>query len=129
MCVGGGGVRHFFQVSRLSLYDHTGVLGSGRSPLEAHGAGQGCVPVLPLDQCDMHFGPEPGSLPQDHPGSGVVALWLPPGQLHGVCVLVRVRACEKECVRRCVRACIDWLVGGWVGGWVGVAGCWVQVDK
>ena len=27
--------------------------------------------------------PEPGSLPQDHPGSGVVAPWLPPGQLHG----------------------------------------------
>ena len=26
--------------------------------------------------------PEPGSLPQDHPGSGV-APWLPPGQLHG----------------------------------------------
>ena len=43
-----------------------------------------CVPVLPLDQCDVHFRPEPGSLPQDHPGSGVVALWLPPGQLHGI---------------------------------------------
>ena len=27
--------------------------------------------------------PEPGSLPQDHPGSGVVAPWLPLGQLHG----------------------------------------------
>ena len=27
--------------------------------------------------------PKPGSLPQDHPESGVVALWLPPGQLHG----------------------------------------------
>ena len=32
--VGGGlGVHHFHQVSRLSLYGHTGVLGSGRSPL------------------------------------------------------------------------------------------------
>ena len=30
------------------------------------------------------LGPEPGSLPQDHPGSGVVAPWLPPGQLHGM---------------------------------------------
>ena len=30
------------------------------------------------------LGPEPGSLPQDHPGSGVVAPWLPPGQLHGI---------------------------------------------
>ena len=28
--------------------------------------------------------PEPGLLPQDHPGSGVVAPWLPPGQLHGI---------------------------------------------
>ena len=28
------------------------------------------------------LGPEPGSLPQDHPGSGVVAPWLPLGQLH-----------------------------------------------
>ena len=51
---------------------------------EAHSADQGCVPVLPLDQCDMHFRPEPGSLPQDHPGSGVVAPWLPLGQLHGI---------------------------------------------
>ena len=42
------------------------------------GTGQGCVTVLPLDQCDMHSRPEPGFLPQDHPGSGVVALWLPP---------------------------------------------------
>ena len=34
MCVGGGGgVHHFYQVSRLDLYGHTGVLGSGRSPL------------------------------------------------------------------------------------------------
>ena len=28
--------------------------------------------------------PDPGSLPQDHPGSGVVAPWLPPGQLHSI---------------------------------------------
>ena len=28
--------------------------------------------------------PEPGSLPQDHPGSGVVAPWLPPGQLRSI---------------------------------------------
>ena len=81
----GGVYHHFYQVSRLSLYGHTGVLGSGRSPLvQAFGAGQGCVPVLPLDQCDMHSRPDPGSLPQDHPGSGLVAPWLPPGQLHGI---------------------------------------------
>ena len=41
------------------------------------------VPVLPLDQCVMHLRPEPGLLRQDHPGSGVVAPWLPQGQLHG----------------------------------------------
>ena len=29
------------------------------------------------------LGPAPGSLPQDHPGSGVAAPWLLPGQLHG----------------------------------------------
>ena len=45
----------FYQVSRLSLFGHIGVLGSGRSPLvQAFGTGQGCVPVLPLDRCDMH---------------------------------------------------------------------------
>ena len=32
MCVGGG-IHHFYEVSRLSLYGHTGILGSGRSPL------------------------------------------------------------------------------------------------
>ena len=45
---------------------------------------RGASPVLPLDQCDMHVRPEPGSLPRDHPGSGVVAPWLMPGQLHGM---------------------------------------------
>ena len=49
MCVG---ITIFTRSSRLSLCGHTGVLGSGRSPLEqARGAGQGCVPVAPLDQC------------------------------------------------------------------------------
>ena len=50
---------------------------SDRVALEqAFGAGQGCVPVLPLDQCNMHSRPEPDSLPQDHPwklGGGSVA--------------------------------------------------------
>ena len=40
-----------------------------------------CVTPRPVRYA---LGPEPGSLPQDHPGSGVVALWLPPGQLHGM---------------------------------------------
>ena len=33
MCVCSGGFTIFYQVSRLSLYGHTGVLMSGRSPL------------------------------------------------------------------------------------------------
>ena len=40
-----------------------------------------CVTPRPVRYA---LGPEPGSLPQDHPGSGVVAPWLPPGQLHGM---------------------------------------------
>ena len=52
--------------------------------MQASGTGQGCVPVLPLNQCDMHSRPEPGSLPQDHAGSGVVAPWLLLGQLHSI---------------------------------------------
>ena len=85
MCARAQVYYHFYQVSWLSLYGHTGVLRSGRSPLvQAFGTGQGCVPVLPLDHCDMHFRPEHGSLPQDHLGSGAVAPWLPPGQLQGI---------------------------------------------
>ena len=83
-CVaGGGGVHHFDQVSRWSLYAPHWRPRVGSLPIgEAHGAGQGCVPVLPLDQCNVHFRPDPGALPQDHPGSGVVAPWLPRGQPH-----------------------------------------------
>ena len=72
---------------------------------EVHGAGQGCVPVLPLDQCDMHFRPEPGSRPHDHPGSGVVAPWLLPGQLRGIS-----STSPLACVC-CARVCWHWLVG------------------
>ena len=51
----GGGITVLTKSSRLDLYGHTGVLGSGRSPLwQAFGAGQGCIPVLPLG--DMHLG-------------------------------------------------------------------------
>ena len=79
--------------------------------------------------------PEPGSLPQDHPGSGVVAPWLPPGQLHGI-------SSASPCVCVCVCVCVSgWVgvgVGGcvWVGGWlcavcgcvcVGGGGVWVGV--
>ena len=51
------GITRFTRSSRLDLYGHTGVLGSGRSPFQqAFNAGQGCIPVLRLDQCDMHLG-------------------------------------------------------------------------
>ena len=82
MCVWGGGV--FTGLPVEPVWPHWRLRVGSLLIGEAHGAGQGCVPVLPLDQCDMHFGPEPGSLPQDHPGSGVVAPWLPQGQLHGI---------------------------------------------
>ena len=86
--VGGGGVgcTVFSRSSRLDPYGHTGVLGSGRFSIIA---GPRCRPgvlrpcVAPRPAC-YALGPEPGSLPQDHPGSGVVAPWLPPGQLHGI---------------------------------------------
>ena len=78
------GFHHFHQVSRLSLYGHTGVLGSGCSPLVRPTVQARGVTVLPLDQCDMHFRPGPDLLPQDHPGSGVVAPWLPLGRLNGI---------------------------------------------
>ena len=47
VCAGVRGFHHSFQVSRLSLYGHTGVLGSGRSPLvrptvQARGASLCC---------------------------------------------------------------------------------------
>ena len=80
---------------------------------EAHGAGQGCVPVLPLDQCDMHFRPDPGSLPQDHPGSGVVAPWLPPGQ-QCVCakgsfpIFLKLRVSTPIVLTSSVRASVAW---------------------
>ena len=92
MCVWGGGGSIFARSSRLDPYGHTGVLGSGRFPIIAGprcrpGVLRPCVAPRPVRYA---LGPEPGSLPQDHPGSGVVAPWLPPGQLHGnsscVCV-------------------------------------------
>ena len=70
------GYPHCYQVSRLSLYGILWHPRVGSLPIgEAHGAGQGCVCVLPLHQWDMHFRPEPGSLPQDHPGSGWWFCW------------------------------------------------------
>ena len=84
VCVYVCGYYRFYQVFPLDLSGHTAILGSGHSPPII--AGLRCrpryIPVLPLNQCDMHFRPEPDSLPQDHPGSGVVAPWLPLGQLH-----------------------------------------------
>ena len=44
VCALRGSITVLARSSRLDLYGHTGVLGSG------------CIPVLPLDQCDMHLG-------------------------------------------------------------------------
>ena len=41
--------------------------------------------------------PEPGLLPQDHPGSGVVAPWLPLGQLHGNSSMRPSSPCHPVC--------------------------------
>ena len=41
--------------------------------------------------------PEPGSLPQDHPGSGLVAPWLLPGQLHGISAASLSSPCCPVC--------------------------------
>ena len=68
VCVCVGGVAIFTRspgLARMAWRPRVGSLPSK----QAHCTGSGCVPVVPLDQCDMHFGPEPGSLPQDHPGS------------------------------------------------------------
>ena len=55
--------------------------------------------------------PEPGSLPQDHPGSGVVAPWLPPGQLHGNSSTSPSSPCHPVC---CV--CIGVFTAGGARG-------------
>ena len=39
--------------------------------------------MLPLDQCDMHLGQNLPRCPRTTLEVRVVALWLPPGQLHG----------------------------------------------
>ena len=72
VCVCAWVLPFFARSSRLDLYDHNGVLKSGRSPLkQAHSAGQGCVPVLPC----------------------IVYVCLP------ACVGVRVGGCVHACVR------------------------------
>ena len=40
--------------------------------------------MLPLDQCDMHLGQNLARCPRTTLEARVVALWLPPGQLHGM---------------------------------------------
>ena len=116
---------------RIRLQGHTGILGLGRSPLVRALLGQG-RPCVPLDQCNMHSGRQPGLLPHDHPGSGLVAPWLPPGHLHGIssmslssyvvpCVVcVSWGMCGERCACVCVCVCVFVCVpvGGWVGGWV-----------
>ena len=129
--VRGGGYYHFSKVSPFSLYGHTGVLGLGRSPLEqAFSTGQGCIPVLPLDQHNLHSRPDPGSLPQDHPGSGVVAPWLLPGQLHGIrstSPRVLVGAYVRHAHAHGVRVCVPRLAAS--RGGTGQGGHTLEADS
>ena len=107
LCVwGGGGYCHFYQVSRISLYGHSGVLGLGRShrsrptvlslyghsgvlglgrshrsrpTVRAQGAslcGPSTSVICTLDQ-------NLARCPRTTLEVRVVAPWLPPGQLHG----------------------------------------------
>ena len=55
--------------------------------------------------------PDPGSLPQDHPRSGVVAPWLSPGQLHGNISTSPSSPCRPMC---CV--CIGVFTAGGARG-------------
>ena len=71
------------------------------------GLGIGACPRVPLTQCNMKLGQEPSLLPQDRPRIGVVAPWLPPGQLHRFCP----QACHCD-IAPCV-VCVmgqSWLV-------------------
>ena len=79
----GVGYCHFYQVSRISPYGHSGVLGSGHShrsrpTVRAQGASL-CYPstsvICTLDQ-------NLARCPRTTLGVRVVAPWLPPGQLH-----------------------------------------------
>ena len=67
-----------------------------------------CIAPRPV-RCALR--PEPGSLPQDHPGSGVVAPWLSPGQLHGISLASPSSPCCPVC---CV--CIGASTAGYVRG-------------
>ena len=78
------GYCHFYQVSRISPYGHSGVLGSGHShrsrpTVHAQGASL-CYPstsvICTLDQ-------NLARCPRTTLEVRVVAPWLPPGQLHG----------------------------------------------
>ena len=59
-----------------------------RPAVQARGASLHC----PSTSAIGTFRPDPGSLPQDHPGRGGVAPWHPPGQLH--CISIRVCLCK-----------------------------------
>ena len=81
---GGGGCCHFYQVSRISPYGHSGVLGSGHShrsrpTVRAQGASlryPSTSVICTLDQILARC-------PRTTLEVRVVAPWLPPGQLHG----------------------------------------------
>ena len=146
VCVGGWvGYCHFYQVSRISPYGHSGVLGLGRShrsrpTVRAQGASL-CHPstsvICTLDQNLARW-------PRTTLEVRVVAPWLPLCQLHGNSSTSPLWPCCPVC---CVcwgnhswwcsrqrggihaysfsdflrKGALDALcvwVGGWVGGWV-----------
>ena len=78
------GYCHFYQVSRISPYGHSGVLGSGHShrstpTVRAQGASL-CYPSTSvICTLDQNLARCPGTTLEVR----VVAPWLPPGQLHG----------------------------------------------
>ena len=81
MCWGGGGYYQVFPVGPVWPHWRPRV---GSLPiitgLRCRPGVHPCIVPRPVRYA---LRPEPGSLPQDHPGSGVVAPWLPAGQLHG----------------------------------------------
>ena len=84
-CVcGGGGYCHFYQVSRISPYGHSGVLGSGHShrsrpTVRAQGASLWYPSTSVICTLDQNL----ARCPETTLEVRVVAPWLPPGQLHG----------------------------------------------
>ena len=108
MCVyaGEGGVHHFYHVSRLSLHGHTGILGSGRSPLvwptvQTRGVSVCCPSTRAICTLGRYLA---------YPGSGVVAPWSPLGQFLGISSTSPSSLC---CPVLCLVLCVYWGFHSW----------------